>query len=506
MAIKKHKPVLLKAASVSFSPWARESDGYSPQQDFLESNAHYTCFVGGVGTGKSTIGGAWATDMIFKYPKASGMICANNYDQLKNASMKSLLSFLDEASKQVGQKIYKFDQQNVLHILLPGHEGQKIFCKSLDKGAGKIEGFDVCWAWLDEAEATPADSFDVLTDRLREKVHKETGEVYGALADKKEVSKLDKAGMFVRNQIKITTTPDKLGARWLYDLIHDTEKIEKRKKTGVELIEIKAKTLDNPTLSIDTRAKYESKYTGSLAKQQLEGEWSVVSDGQGVYEDDFYMEHHVIDAVYDKNKTLILGLDWGAVNPACVFAQECESGQLIVLDEYYDQRAQLKDFINNILDIIAVKYPEQLDSFEAYCDPAGRLDNEQTGQNNIDVFYQMTNVMPRHIPSVPGSVNNGIQLTREKLSSIAKDQRRKILFDRTCTILIEGFQGGYRWRKNVTSLPIPKVERNEYIHLQDALRYIIINKYNRTSDQVAGNKKVWRQKPTHNLIQYRSRY
>lgn len=502
---KKKSIKRLSSVNFEFEPWIRESDSYSPQADFIHSNAHYTCFVGGVGTGKSTVGGAWACKMIFDYPKASGMICANNYGQLMGATLKGFLSFLDEMCEQYGEKFYKIDQQNVLHIQLPGHEGQKIFLKSLDRGAGKIEGFDVAWIWLDEAEATPADSFDVLTDRLREKVDKKTGETYGAKTPPALVKKLDEAGRFIRQQIKITTTPDKLGAKWLYDLIYDPEKIKKRDQTGIELKEIKARTLDNPTLSRETRAYYESKYLGSLAKQQLEGEWVVVSDGQGVYFDDFSNEHHVIDAEYDPKKPLILGLDWGSVNPACVFAQEGELGQLIVLSEYYDQRAILKDFVNNILDIIAVKYPENLDSFEAYCDPAGRISNEQTGESNIDVFYQMTGIKPRHIPSTPGSVPLGIQLVREKFSSVAKDQRRKLLLDRSCEILIEGCQGGYKFVKNVQAFPVPKVERNEYIHLQDALRYIIANKYSRTSDQVRGHKKVWKQRPNHNLLRYGQR-
>ncbi len=501
MARKKTKRQILSSAYTEFVPWVGES-GSEPQREFLDSDAYITCFVGGIGTGKSTVGGAWALDMIFKYPQADGMICANNISQLKNATLKSMRMFLDELSRQHGQPIYKIDQHNTLQILLSGHESQKIHLKSLDKGAGDIEGFEVAWAWLDEAEATPPDSFDVLTDRLRQKVNRHTGEAYGALTPLETIKKLEKSNSLIPNQIKITTTPDKLGAKWLYDLIYDADKIQRREELGVKLTEIKAKTLDNPYLTEQKKAEYQSKYTGSLAKQQLEGEWTIVADGDAVYFNDFHNGFHIIDAVYDPRKTLILGLDWGSVNPACIFAQEGELGQLIVLAEYYDQRAILKDFINNILDIIAYRFPENLSSFEAYCDPAGRVANEQTGESNIDVFHQMTGIKPYHIPSTPGSVPLGIQLVRERLSSIAKDQRRKLLIDRGCKILIEGFQGGYRYVKNVTSLPVPKIERSEYIHLQDSLRYVVINKYSRTSDQVRGHKKPWKQKKTHNLLQY----
>lgn len=127
------------------------------QYDALTSENPITLLKGGIGSGKSFCGALHANMMAELNPDSPGLIAANSYKQLKDATLTTLLNFLD---KHKIKHAYK-KQANELYI------GRKMFyCRSLDN-YDAIRGIEISDAWLDETRDTAPEAFDVVLGRLR---------------------------------------------------------------------------------------------------------------------------------------------------------------------------------------------------------------------------------------------------------------------------------------------------------------------------------------------------
>lgn len=135
-------------------------------------------FLGGVATGKTYTGAHWAIMRAFERPELTGLIGANTYDQLSQATLRELFYWLDfygipyvidqrpPAHWGLTRRVFK-TYRNILSLrILPGVI-TTIFTRVMGD-ANPLRGVEFSWAWIDETRDTPPDTFKVILSRLRE--------------------------------------------------------------------------------------------------------------------------------------------------------------------------------------------------------------------------------------------------------------------------------------------------------------------------------------------------
>lgn len=151
---------------VTLHPWQYLAL-YRPQ-------THFALF-GGVGAGKSFTGSHFALDCVEAWPETAGLIGANTYDQLSQATLRELIYWLDQYKYE-----YYLDQKppdekkkfktykNIITIRGRTHgKYNHIFTRVMSK-PNPLRGVEFTWYWLDEVRDTPEVTHDVVLSRLRE--------------------------------------------------------------------------------------------------------------------------------------------------------------------------------------------------------------------------------------------------------------------------------------------------------------------------------------------------
>jgi PBSX family phage terminase large subunit len=259
------------------------------QMDFLKSDKDYTLFAGGLGAGKTYVGGVWATMMTQEFPETNGIITANSFKQLRRATLPKFFEILDQFG--IG---YSYKQQlSEVHL----ENGVVVFLFSAENYED-MRGPEVGWAWSDECAFYKKEAFDVLMGRIR-----------------------DKKGPCVW---KGTTTPN--GYNWLYSSF-----VEEPLPNSYL---VRSKTTDNlMNLSDKYYTTLETQYDSRLARQELEGEFVNLNSGNVYYS--FDRKRHV-KKTNDRNSLIYIGLDFN-VHPLCgVFCVE-KDGQIHVVQELYQE-------------------------------------------------------------------------------------------------------------------------------------------------------------------------
>jgi phage terminase large subunit len=211
------------------------------QYDFIQSESKKALLLGGIGVGKSHAGAHFVINMVSKYPKSKGIITANVYNQLVNATVSSLTRELD---------LYKIPNNPVLSGSNKRIEvlGSTIYLYSLEK-ADNIRGIEVGWWWGDESCFSKKEAIDVVRGRLRDR----NGPLYE----------------------RHTSSPN--GFNWAYD---EFETFDKNKNKSKHLI--RAKTKDNIFLPEGYYSSLLEDYGGAdnpLARQELFGEFTNLQAG-----------------------------------------------------------------------------------------------------------------------------------------------------------------------------------------------------------------------------------
>jgi predicted phage terminase large subunit-like protein len=197
-----------------------------PVQDaFLSRTSLLAGFVGGRGTGKTTIG---AFDLITRAkPGRTYAVISPTYPMLKDAS----LSMFKDLGEQFGC-IARLNQSDMWAEL---GNGAKVLFRSADN-PDRLRGPNLSGVWLDEASLLKREAFDIVVACLRE-----GGE---------------------QGWLSATYTPNGR-THWTYDVFHKGEQAE----------EFRASTLDNPFLPEEFYDTIKHQYSGLRAEQELEGRY-----------------------------------------------------------------------------------------------------------------------------------------------------------------------------------------------------------------------------------------
>lgn len=272
------------------------------QLDFLKLDEKFGLFRGGLGSGKTHAGAAWAFYCALNYPKALGLITAPTYKQLKDATLPTLFKILDEADIA-----YEYKGGSKAEVII---NGTKIHCRSV-KNYEDLRGPEYGWCYADEAALYKWEAVKVIIGRLRD--------VNGP------------------RQLRFTTTPR--GFNWMHKFF-ETDK-DKTKQT------VTAKTSDNRYLPDDYLETLEAQYGDKFLRQERDGEYINIFAGQVYY--GFNREKHV-KAFDDKvfcNSTQRIGVDFN-VNPITACQGWVSGNKLYIRSETYIEDSNTYDLADEL--------------------------------------------------------------------------------------------------------------------------------------------------------------
>jgi hypothetical protein len=213
--------------------------------------------------------------MVAGFPKTKGLIVANTYTQLLNATIPALTSLLTELN--IKYKLVMSGPKKHITIL-----GTTCFLYSLEK-YDNIRGIEVGWIAGDEIAYSCREAVDVIFGRLR-----------------------DKTGPLLA---RFVTSPK--GFNFFYDFCQSDN-----------VTTFTGRTKDNIYLPESYYKQLVELYGGEdspLAKQELFGEYVNLTSGQVYFS--FKREDHVKPTALDKTLPVYVAIDFNVGNMSLVYMQ-----------------------------------------------------------------------------------------------------------------------------------------------------------------------------------------
>ena len=200
----------------------------------------------------------------------------------------------------------------------------------------------------------------------------------------------------------------------------------------------------------------------------VNGHPGVLVKGRLVYHK-FNKRYHVASEplVWSKGP-LYRGWDNSGNMPACVVLQEPTAGHVQVLKEFFSDRMGIVDFTSMVVAECNTLYPNA--EYRDWGDPAGanKYSKRAGGfTSNAELMLQTCGV----------DVQPSEQSWDARRETVERALGRidGLLFDPSCTKLINGFLGGYHYMEiGHTGIYKPIPEKNRYGHLQDSLQYVLL--------------------------------
>jgi hypothetical protein len=203
------------------------------------------------------------------------------------------------------------------------------------------------------------------------------------------------------------------------------------------------------------------------------GQYGNVFDGKPVYDGLFSQEFHVSDRPLGVFRGLPIRLGWDyGLTPACIVGQTAPNGQLRILREYVCERGGIKQFT---LDVVR---PELNRLFAGMGigstgDPAGG----QASQADEKTCFQQQAELG--IQTSPAPTNDFIKRRDAVIDRLTRniDGQPAFIIDPSCKMLIQGFRGGYRFKRvrvvGEDDRFRNEPDKNRFSHPHDALQYLV---------------------------------
>lgn len=155
--------------AISLAPW---------QYAAINNPFDHFAMYGGVAVGKSYSGSHFAIQQFIEHPEQTGLIGANTYDQLSQATLRELFYWLDlyrleyvidcRPPRHWRCKRKLKDYNNTLHVRnrITGTVSMAFVRVLSNENA--LRGIEISWYWLDETRDMPEVVHDVVISRMRE--------------------------------------------------------------------------------------------------------------------------------------------------------------------------------------------------------------------------------------------------------------------------------------------------------------------------------------------------
>lgn len=448
---------------------------------FLRSDADVKAVMGPLGSGKSVgcvmeiLRRAQAQE-----PSPDGVrktrfaVVRNTYIQLRDTTIKTWLDWVPDGKAGV----YK-QAKHEFHMRFPLSDGtvveSEILFRALDKPEQErnLLSLELTGAWLNEFREIPFRIFTAMLGRVgRFPSMRDGGPTWhGIIMDTNPFST---ESPWYKLLVEYRD-PEELAELLGVD-IEDLPKIEFFKQPGG--LSPKAENIENLPggrqyyIRMMAAAKMEGRDENWI-RAHVHGEFVHVAHGQPVYADSFSSDQHVAPGALEHNPDwpVLVGVDFGLLNPAAVFAQLDPSGVFLIQDEITDViNKDISEFLDILERRLVERYGQHPRQLGFFGDPAGNIRSIINKQSAVDIVRSRGYVFydgPQDLETRIGAVKLAL---RTKVG-----QTFGILVDPRCRKLIQGFLGGYQFRRMKTREERydEKPDKNEYSHVHDALQYLV---------------------------------
>jgi hypothetical protein len=403
-------------------------DLYEKQSLFYQSTSRWSCFVAGVGSGKTQVGSIKSLAMP---PGSRGTIVGPTYGQLRDSTLQTFLELAEPFVDSFNRSTMDMRLKN----------GSRIHWRSAERPEN-LRGPNLGWFWLDEAAIMPEYAWDLMIARLRRK-----------------------PGM-----AWITTTPK--GFDWIWRLF-----VEKN-ASNPDYFLVRAATWENPWLPEGFVESLRQKYSGGFARQEIEGEFCEWGR-QTVYE--FLRarntEQGIFENQYRRDLPLALSCDFNYLIKPWIVCQELD-GLPKVLKCLPVRGGTVQDCVEEFRNW----FPDHGGELQIHGDAAGRAHSPQTAVTDYSAMMEAFRgyqapirlMVPAKNPPVRDRINNVNRILRGQDGigpvKIDPDHADWLI---QCLLQTQWHPNG----KDILKITDPENPESEYSHASDELGYWLFRIY-----------------------------
>ncbi len=206
----------------------------------------------------------------------------------------------------------------------------------------------------------------------------------------------------------------------------------------------------------------------------VRGEWGIVTLGRKVYEE-FNQKYHVASEPLlpaaqtgaGMGRTIQRGWDHTGLHPGCVITYVNTIGQWFIVKEFWGSDISIVDFGESVIMWCNENFPHDT-VFRDIGDPAGK-NRDSIKKSAAQYLYEELDLV----------IEDGIQTFKIRRESVSNRLTRMVngepamLVDPSCTMTIDGFDGGYAFPEIGSSGVFkPEPTKNEYADIHDSIQYI----------------------------------
>lgn len=416
--------------------------------DYLEDREHRAVLlIGPFGTGKTTAAAYKKIMLQSKWvrPDKNGVrrsrfaVVRNTYPQLRDTTIRT---YLDWFPPQVFGKYHETNKQYVMR--LKDREIEIIF-RALDdeNDVRNLLSLELTGGHADEAR------------EIKESIFKG---IMGRVGRYPSIKDYDGESPFIAPPCMDLTTNYPNRDHWLY------RNFVSKPIPGYKMYEQRQEENKHnlpPNYYENLEMDYEDR--PDLLKTLVRGEWGITVQGKQVYHEWDDKLFVAPEPIKPEDSEFIRGWDNTGLHPGCVVTQINALGQWCVLKEFWEDDCGILDFG----ELVQTWCNQVLHGarFRDIGDPAGN--NRDPNKKSPREYLQSLGIF----------VEDGVQtfkIRREAVASrmVVKKEGPKLLVDPGCTLLIDGFNGGYAYPE-IGSSGIYKTEpkKNKYADIHDSLQY-----------------------------------
>jgi len=392
--------------------------------------------------------------------KFRALVVRNTFSELKSTTIKTCEAWWSGLGRFVFDSPIRYEAKRVL----PDGTVLDFECYflPLDRAddVKKLKSLEVTVAWLNEASELDAGVLRMVRGRVGR---------YPSAID----------GGATWSGIILDTNPPS-GRSWFYELF-EVERPEKHKiwhqpggliklDDGTYIPNPRAENVDYLPGKFDYYFNQCAGADDNYINVMVLGNYGANFDGKPVYQHYSDEVHCASDPITLHQGGLVtIGMDFG-LHPAAIFTQMTPTGRLDVADELCGKDVTFEEFLDTaLIPLIQDKY--QFYSIQAVGDPTGSSRSSLSNKTAFDMLRE------RGIAVVPAQSNDFI-VRRDAVAHFLA-RRDGILISPTCTLLREGFQGGYRYTTVGGTADKFKLEpeKDEFSHPHDGLQYAALSYY-----------------------------
>jgi hypothetical protein len=208
----------------------------------------------------------------------------------------------------------------------------------------------------------------------------------------------------------------------------------------------------------------------------VHGDYGNIKQGQPVYGSSYNPDLHVAKNTLRINPgaKIYIGIDCSGRHPASVFAQKSSLGQIQILDELCvmgDEGMGAVQYSKMLRSYMDSEFPGH--EFSVWGDPAGGFRSQNDEKTYYDILHA-NGIIVRAAPAL--RIPDRIQTVYSVLERLHGGGEAAMIISTQCRVLLQGFGGGYRYRKLQVSGEdryTDKPEKNRYADVHDALQYLL---------------------------------